>query len=228
MRDFNPDSGSDVSPARNPSPELTRALADIADIRSQIAAGALFQGFGPAVVAGTGALAAAAMTAQMLWPAALASPPFLFLLVWVVVAVISAAMVAAEMVSRSRRRHGGMATHMILCALEQFLPAGVAGAAIAWALASHASDTLWIAPGLWQILMALGVFAAARMLPRGVALVGAWYFVSGVFVLLWAAQTRVLAPEMMGVPFTVGQLWLAWVLHTADGDLRQEDCDVES
>ena len=228
MREFDSDIGPGLSPGGGASPDLTRALADIADIRSQLAAGALFQGFGPAVVAGTGALAASAMAAQMLWPGVFAAGEVRYLLVWVVVAVVAGVMVAAEMVSRSRRRHGGMATQMILCALEQFLPAGVAGAAIAWSLALHASDTLWIAPGLWQILMALGVFAAARMLPRGVALVGAWYFVSGVFVLLWAAQTRVLAPEMMGVPFTVGQLWLAWVLHTADGDLRQEDCDAES
>ncbi|MBX2854888.1 MAG: hypothetical protein KTR21_07860, partial [Rhodobacteraceae bacterium] len=149
MSDFNSTQSSGLSSERGVPPELTRALADIADIRSQIAAGALFQGFGPAVVAGTGALAATTMAAQMLWPSLLAVGPVVFLLVWVVIAVVAVAMVAAEMVSRSRRHHGGMATHMILCALEQFLPAGVAGAAIAWALASHASDTLWIAPGLW-------------------------------------------------------------------------------
>ena len=32
------------------------------------------------------------------------------------------------------------------------------------------AETLWVLPGLWQVLVSLGVFASVRSLPRSVAL----------------------------------------------------------
>ena len=76
----------------------------------------------------------------------------------------------------------------------------------------------WLLPGLWQMLVALGLFASTRFLPRQVALVGAWYFVAGASVLMLAG-TRMLSPWAMGVPFGVGQFLLAAIFHVAfEGD----------
>ena len=46
--------------------DIDRALADISDMRSQLAAGTMFRGFGPAVMALSGGLAALAAICQVL------------------------------------------------------------------------------------------------------------------------------------------------------------------
>lgn len=197
---------------------LDRALADITNIRSHLAAGTMFRGFGPAVMAVTGGLAIVTAGAQSIWFDALAREPLIFLLCWVVTAIISAGLIGAEMLARSRRHHAGLADAMVVNAIEQFVPAGFAGGAIACVLLKFAPESLWILPGFWQILVALGIFASVRSLPRSIALVGAWYFVAGIGVLIVASFSQSLAPWMMGLPFAVGQFLMAAVLHLASGE----------
>ena len=198
--------------------DIDRALSEIASIKSQLAAGTLFRGFGPAVIAVTGALALVTAGVQSLWPAALVDDRVAFFGCWIGIAVLSAVLIGAEMHARSRRLHGGLADTMIVTAIERFVPAGAAGAAIAAVMFAYAPDTLWVLPGLWQILAALGIFAAARTLPRAVGLVGGWYFVAGVCALIAASADGTLSPWMMGLPFAVGQGLMAAVLHFADGE----------
>ena len=83
------------------------------------------------------------------------------------------------MQARSRRHHSGLADAMVQQAIEQFLPAGVAGVLLAIMLWKFAPEALWMLPGLWQVMVSLGVFASVRSLPRTIALGGAWYFLSG-------------------------------------------------
>jgi hypothetical protein len=193
-------------------------LADIGSIRQQLAAGTMFRGFGPAVVAATGLLAAATATAQSIWLADPERQPLAFLAAWAATAVASAGLIGAEMIARTRRHHAGLADAMLMNAVEQALPAGVAGAAIAVVLVQFAPETLWLLPGLWQVLVGLGIFASVRSLPRAVAFAGAWYVAAGVFVLALSSQTQMLSPWAMGVPFVVGQLLLGVILHQAFGD----------
>lgn len=198
--------------------EIDRALADIADIRSHVAAGTLFQGFGPAVLAVTGCLALITAAAQSAWPQLLAPDPVTYFVIWVATACLAIALIGAEMVARSRRHHAGMAQAMILCAVEQFLPAGFAGAAIAAVLFAFSPESLWLLPGLWQVLVALGILASRRMLPSGTAHVGRWYLLAGLAVLMAGASSQSLSPWMMGVPFAVGQMMMAFVLRQASGE----------
>jgi len=198
--------------------DIDRALADISTIRSQVAANTLFRGFGPTVMAITGLLAVATAGAQTIWAKELAGDPFTFLTVWTVTAMIAAVLTGAEMWARSRRRHGGLADAMIANAIEQFLPAGFAGAVIAGVLLVFAPDAVWMIPGLWQILVALGIFASVRSMPRTIALVGAWYFVAGVAVLIIASFEQRLTPWAMGAPFAVGQILMASVLYLASDE----------
>ena len=78
-------------------------------------------------------------------------------------------------------------------------------------------------PGLWKILVSLGIFASARSLPRTVTLGGAWYFVAGFACLLLASQSHALSPWIMGVPFVAGQLLMAAILYLASGGSDAED-----
>jgi hypothetical protein len=197
--------------------DLDKALADIGSIRQQLAAGTMFRGFGPAVIATTGVLAAATATAQSLWLADPTHQHLAFLAGWAATALASAALIGAEMIARTRRHHGGLADAMLINAVEQALPAGVAGAAIALVLVRFAPETLWVLPGLWQVLVGLAIFASVRSLPRTVAWAGTWYLAAGVAVLALSSQTQALSPWAMGLPFVVGQLMLAAILHQAFG-----------
>ncbi len=203
--------------------DLDRALADIFAIRSQIAAGTAFRGYGPTAVAATGGVALVTAVLQFLWLDDPTSHPLAFFSGWVATASVSAGMIWIEMKARSRRHHSGLADAMIHQAVEQFLPAGVAGALLAVMLWKFAPETLWMLPGLWQVLVSLGVFASVRSLPRMVAFAGAWYFVAGFTALLLASQSHALSPWTMGLPFVIGQFLMAALLHFASGEIDGED-----
>lgn len=205
--------------------DLHKALADIGSIRQQVAAGTMFRGFGPTVVAATGLLAAVTATVQSIWLDALGRHPVVFLAVWAATAAVSAALIGAEMIARTRRHHGGLADAMLINAIEQALPAGVAGGAVALVLIQLAPETLWVLPGLWQVLVGLGIFASVRSLPRAVAWAGTWYVAAGVVVLALSSQTQALSPWAMGLPFVIGQLLLAAILHFAFGAADGEFAD---
>jgi fumarate reductase subunit D len=202
--------------------DLDKALADIIAIRSQLAAGTAFRGYGPAAVAATGVVALVTAILQFFWLDGPTHNPIAFFAGWAAAAVLSAVTIWIEMRARSRRHHSGLADAMIHQAIEQFLPAGVAGVLLAAMLWKFAPETLWMLPGLWQILVSLGVFASVRSLPRTVAFAGGWYFVAGFAVLILASQSHVLSPWTMGLPFVVGQSLMAAILYFASGETDAE------
>lgn len=202
--------------------DIDRALADISDMRNQLAAGTMFRGFGPAVMALSGGLAGTAAISQSLWPDLLTADNTTYLLTWLVMAAIAVSLICAEVYARSHRHHGGLADAIVLNAFEQFLPAGFAGLATTVVIWKFAPQALWTLPGLWQVFLALGIFAGARSLPRAVRWIGGWYFVSGFTVLMLASSVTTLSPWLMGVPFTLGQLALGGVLHFAYGEFHAD------
>ena len=203
--------------------DLDKALADILAIRTQIAAGTAFRGYGPATIALTGVLALAVTLLQYVLIADPNDEPLLFFGGWIATAAVSLLIVGVEARARSLRHHSGLADAMIFQAIEQFLPAGIAGAVLGLVLWQFAPDTLWLLPGLWQLLVGLGIFASVRSLPRVVSLIGAWYFVAGFATLMLGSQTHALSVWTMGVPFIVGQLLMAGVLHFA---CRDDDDEI--
>ncbi|MDB5538958.1 MAG: hypothetical protein JWQ89_685 [Devosia sp.] len=193
--------------------DLDKALADIDEIKSRLAQSSPFLGLGPAALAASGALAFGVAAVQSLIPGA--TEPLPYFVGWVATAIVAVALIGAEMLRRSRRHHAGLADHMIREAVLNFVPAGVAGAALLVFFARSAPDELWLVPGLWLILVSLGIFAATRSLPRAIALAGAWYLFAGVTVLLLAAADHAHSPWHMGLPFAVGQLLVAAIVYRA-------------
>ena len=202
--------------------DFDKALIDIANIRNQIAVGTEFQGFGPAVIALTGVLAGFTALLQSLWPQLLAWNGTVMLIGWCVLAIFCVSIISIEMIARSRRHHGGLADAMLANAVEQFLPAGVAGATIGAVMIKYSPQTIWMLPGLWQVCFALGIFAAVRSLPRLISLVGGWYFLSGICVLILASFDEMTFPWMMGFPFLIGQLLMGLLLRIASKDTQDE------
>lgn len=195
--------------------DLDKALSDIADIRGQLVAGAVFQGFGPGVIAATGVFAIALAGLQTLWPEQFAPSEHSIIVMWIATAFLAATLIGIEMFARSRRHHGGMADAMLVNAIELFLPAGFAGAAIGGVMIKFSPDNLWLLPGLWQVLVALGLFSAAKSLPKQISLVGAWYFLAGIGTLIITSLSEALNPWMMGAPFAIGQFLMAAILYFA-------------
>jgi hypothetical protein len=200
--------------------DLDRALAEIQSIRSQVARTVEFRGYGPTTLAATGLFAAAAALAQRLWLAVPAHRVAVYLSLWIGAAAVSVVVVGIETVARSRRVHCGLAQEMIQAAVEQFLPAGLAGAALTAGVTRFAPESVWMLPGLWQIVFALGVFASGRFLPRAMLLVGGWYLATGTACLGLARGAHALSPWAMGAPFCLGQLAMAAILQLSHGGRR--------
>jgi hypothetical protein len=196
--------------------DLERALADITAIRSQMARGTEFRGYGPVTVAATGLLALLAGAVQAIYLREPLTDPLLYLGLWVGMAAIAVVLAGAEMIARARREHGGLADEMLYAAAEQYIPAGVAGTLTTVVIYRYAPQALALLPGLWQILLSLGVFASCRSLPRGMFAIGVWYLATGLAVVALSG-TMPLSPLVMAVPFGVGQLMMAFVLYRATG-----------
>ena len=116
---------------------------------------------------------------------------------------------------------------MIHAATEQFIPAGVAGALLTFVLFRTAPQSLWMLPGLWQIIFSLGFLASCRSLPKPMFAVGVWYLASGLACLAFANGEHALSPWAMALPFGIGQLMMAAVLYWGVGDNSIGDGDAE-
>ena len=197
--------------------DLDKALAEINAIRSQMARDTEFRGYGPATFAATGVLAMLAAAGQAMWLPNPAQSVAAYLTLWVVVAAVSIGLIGLEMVTRSRRIHSGLAEEMIHAAIEHFLPAAATGALLTLVLIRFAPQSLWMLPGLWQMVFGLGVFASCRFLPRPIAAVGVWYIGVGLACLAFASGERAFSPWAMGAGFGVGQLLVAAILWRSTG-----------
>lgn len=192
--------------------DLKRALGDISTIRRQVAGATAFHGYGPATLACTGGLAVIAAVIQSTWLPDPTTDPSKYLGIWIAAAVVGAGLCGAQMFTRSRRMHSSLSSEMIRMAVEQFLPAAVAGSLITMVLMRAAPASAWMLPGLWQVIYSLGILASCRFLPRPMVGPGAWYMLTGL-ICLSLGDSRALSPWAMGVPFTIGQLLVATVLY---------------
>jgi hypothetical protein len=202
--------------------DLDKALGDISRIRQQVARSTEFRGFGPATLASTGVIALLAATAQALWLPDPAGHIPAYLAIWISTAVISSALIGAQMVTRAHRVHSDMADDMIRMAVEQFLPAAGAGALMTIVLVTFVPSALWMLPGLWQIIFSLGVFSSCRFLPRPMIAAGVWYLLSGLTCIA-PGDTRALSPWAMGIPYGAGQLIVAAVLFFTAQEAGDEE-----
>ena len=193
--------------------DLDKALTDIRAMRSQIARGTEFRGYGPVTVALTGLLAMAAAWVQSQWIETPTQAVGDYLGLWIATAALSVIVIGMEVITRSRRIHSELAEEMILAAVWQLLPAMAAGVLLTFVLMQYAPESLWLLPGLWQIILSLGVFASCRSLPAPLVLCALWYLATGLACLAWAQNELALSPWAMGAPFGIGQLLAAALLQ---------------
>ena len=199
--------------------DVDTALAEIDRIRGQLAASTRFQGFTPAIAVTTGLLALILAAVQSAYPDPSATIVTM-LVQWVLLAIICACLIGADAVVRARRLHRAMAETMISTTLRQFLPVGAAGAIAAIVILLRAPAWAAILPGLWQLLIGIGILAALPALPRLLAWRAGWYFVAGAASLVVGAGATDISPWAMGLPFGSGQVLIAALLHAATREDR--------
>ena len=202
--------------------DLNKALGEISSIRRQVARSTEFRGYGPTTLAATGGIAILAAGVQAVWLPNPTNRIPVYLAIWISTAIISAALIAVQTVTRSHRMHSGLADEMIRMAVEQFLPAAGAGALLTIVLVGSVPAAVWMLPGLWQITFSLGVFSSCRFLPRPMAAAGAWYLLTGLACIA-LADGRALSPWTMGVSYGVGQLLVAGILFFTAQEGSDED-----
>jgi hypothetical protein len=191
--------------------DLRQALAEISAIRTQVARGTQFRGYGPVSIAASGVLAFTVAALQSRF-----SPEggdiTAFLQIWIATATASVLMTAVETVLRSRRVHSELANEMLYAAAEQFVPAVIVSILLTVVMMRVAPHDAWMLPGLWQMMFSLGVFASCRFLPRQMVAVAVWYLVCGLSDIVLQSDHKAVSPWIMGIPFGVGQLGVAGVL----------------
>jgi hypothetical protein len=193
--------------------ELREALDQITEIRLRMARAEVFRGYKAAPTALSGILAIAAAAFQ---PALVPDPvrhASLYLWLWLGAAAASAITAGVSMWVYYTRSPAPLRRQSAWIAVEHFLPAMVAGGLVTFALVRFAPESLWLLPGLWQVLFSLGLFATCRQLPRAMAPIAAFYHATGLLCLCFARGAAAFSPWAMGVPFGVGQLLAAAVLY---------------
>jgi hypothetical protein len=193
--------------------ELREALAQISEIRRQVARTEVFRGYRALPVAFSGVLALAAAGAQALLLPDPAQDLAAYLALWVGAAAVSMTATGVEMFLHCRHSPSRLTQEMTWLAVGQFLPAVVAGGLLTVVLLVWARGSVWMLPGLWAMLFGLGVFSSYRLLPRATFWVGLFYLTAGMMCLALAQGPAELSPWAMGVPFGLGQLFAAGVLY---------------
>jgi hypothetical protein len=197
---------------------LHKALAEINAIRGQMARSMEFRGYGPATLAATGVLAVLAAAVQAHWLKNPGRDIEGYLAIWIATAALSVIIIGVGTIRRTRRVHYGLAKAMVYSAVEQFLPSIVAGLLLTVVLVRYSPQSLWMLPGLWQVIFSLGVFSSCQFLPRPMFAVGVWYLAAGLTCLALGSGEWAFSPWAMGVPFGVGQLLVAAFLRYGETD----------
>jgi hypothetical protein len=193
--------------------ELRQALAQVSEIHEHLARTETFRGYRSATIGFTGLVG---VTAAILQASLLPRPAErveAYLALWFGAAAINLAVVGVEIWSRARMAEMDFARRTTMFAVGQFLPALLVGGLLTLVIVTRANTSVWMLPGLWALVFSLGVFASCRLLPRAVAIVGAWYLVCGVLALAWGQGEAALSPWIMGVAFGGGQILNAIILH---------------
>lgn len=201
--------------------DLHRALGDISRIRRHVANTTEFRGYGPATLAATGCLAMIAAGVQQVWLPAAVDHLSAYLGIWIVTALLAAALAGAQMYTRARRMHSALSEEMIGMAVEQFVPSIVAGLLFTMVLVGSAPQAAWMLPGLWQLIFSLGIFASCRFLPKPMLAAGLWYLLTGLACIA-VGDAHSLSPLAMGLPFGAGQLLIAAILRFGSGESSDE------
>ncbi|MCT2399917.1 hypothetical protein [Novosphingobium mangrovi (ex Huang et al. 2023)] len=192
--------------------DVQQAIAQIADIRAQLAASTRFRGYAPEAVGMIGLLSLLVVVMQIVWPGRFAASDWQIAITWGLLLAGGCAAIAIEAIVHTLRENDGMASPMLFSAMRLVLPAFAVSAAVGGAVLTYAPQVTWILPGFWQMMIGFVAFASYSSLPRNIIWPAAWCLLSGAVGLFLAGHHGSLTPLMAGGPIVVGHLAIAWVI----------------
>ena len=193
--------------------EFQEALAQVAEIREDLARTELFRGYRSLTVGLSGVVGIAAALLQGIVAPQPSQELGAYLLLWASAAAINLILVGSEMWLRACQAPAAIARQKTIFAMEQFAPAVVVGGLLTLVIARCAAESAWMLPGLWSLVFSLGIFASCRLLPRAVFTVGIWYLLWGIVALAAGQGVGAFSGWTMGAAFGGGQLLLSAVLY---------------
>jgi hypothetical protein len=203
--------------------DVDLALSQISNIRAQLAESTRFRGITPGLNLLMAVLTFVVATVQSLQSQAQEHDSLGYIAVWAGVIVLCGCIAAIGAIARARRLHGRMEYAMLNAASQKVLPFAAAGVIITWVICTFSPGSVWLLPGLWQLLIGLLGFSVMSSLPRAMAWAAGWYFLCGALVLGFAGQSGTLSPWMMGIPFCVGHIAVAVIFGWANEECSNRE-----
>jgi hypothetical protein len=197
-------------------PHLHDAIEELQAVRLHLARAERLRGLRAASVAFAASAALLAGVVQECWIVDPAAERGAWLTLWLATAAVCGLFAGLEMILRARLAPAPPRAASGLRTWAWFSPSLFPGAVLTWLVFTRLPGHLWLLPGLWQLLFALGCFAAWRLLPRASWLVGAFFLVTGTTSLF--AQDAALTPIAMAGPFAVGLAQLAVILQRSNAE----------
>ncbi|TWT98513.1 hypothetical protein [Stieleria varia] len=192
---------------------IDEALQQIDAMSALAERSTVYQGLRSVPIALTGLFGLAAGVIQPWWMSHASDRAFAFVDLWVIVAVAALAIIFSDMAMRYYQSPTARARRLTLTVLKRLSPAIVVGGGLTLVLCETAPETIWMLPGLWALMLGLGIYSTAPYLPRPLQSIGIWYLGMGMATLMLARDSYALSPWSMAIPFGGGQLLTAWLIY---------------
>jgi hypothetical protein len=192
--------------------DLTNALDRIEEIHAQIAKGEVFRGYRPIPVAVAGAIGLLAGWLQpRVLPAGDDGTGFLWY--WLSVAVVNVLLIGGVIGAGHLTEPDPFARRHTRQVVAQFVPCLAAGAAVSLTLPALDPGLVRLLPGIWALLLGLGVFASRPYLARATGWVALFFVFAGTALLAFPTPDLARLGARNGAVFGLGLLAAAVVLH---------------
>jgi hypothetical protein len=191
--------------------DVTRAIADIDEVRSRLASAQRFRGLSGAAAfaSGVGALGSGLVQwAVVPYPAG-GEGGARYVAIWIACLAFALAINYGAIAVWLIRHWSARSQAELRTVGMTILPAIVAGGAFTAALLARGE--IGLLPGVWCACYALGLLASRSMAPRGVTPVALAFAAVG-FALLFARGSNALAWWVMPLTFGLGQLLIAGLI----------------
>jgi len=189
--------------------ELPRALAQIAEIREQVARTDVYRGYRSVPIAASGVIGLAAAWLQH---SALGSDPVGFVIYWLTTAACAGFVGISEIVYNYVVHDEATARRHTRSVVGQMMPSLLGAVIITAAVVRSSTAFVPFLPGIWAICFGIGIFASRPYLVRASGWIALYFYAVGI-ALLWVAGPATMNPWAVGGTFGLGQLMTAAVLY---------------
>jgi hypothetical protein len=199
--------------------DVTRALADLDEVRSRIASVQRVRGLSgvAALASGIGAFGSGLVQLAVVPHPTTIEDGARYVAIWIACLAFALAINYGAIAVWLIRHWSARSQAELRTVGMTILPSIVAGGAFTAALLGRGE--IGLLPGIWCTCYALGLLASRAMAPRGIVAVALAFAATGI-ALLFAPATNALAWWVMPLTFGLGQLVIA-LLITRDEFIRE-------